>query len=89
MIQKHCNLVATSVFCGAPTLFPALHSHSLASGPDTAGRGGGITEKVWHQREWETQEREINMQEEGKRAGLQSRGYVWHFEGGFNGESKK
>lgn len=37
----------------------------------------------------DTGEREINMQEEGKRARLQTRGYTRRFEGGFNGASKK
>lgn len=40
MMGKHRILAAASVFSGAPTLFSALHSRSLASGPRAAGGGG-------------------------------------------------
>lgn len=68
---KHRILAAASVFSGAPTLFSALHSRGLASGPRAAGGVGGaeITAPAWHRRERETREtreREINMQEGGK-----------------------
>lgn len=36
---KHRILAAASVFSGAPTLFSALRSRGLASGPRAAGGG--------------------------------------------------
>lgn len=85
MIQKPCNLAAISVFSAA--LIAALPSPPLACGPRTAGRGGAeITGRSWHRRE---RLREINMQEGGKRARLETRGGARRFEGGFNGASKR
>lgn len=92
MIQKHCNLAAIPVFSAAPTLFWALHSRRLASGPRTAGGRQKLQSECGiggSGRHGGEREREINMQEEGKRARLQTRGYARRFEGGFNGASKK